>query len=1035
MNGGALAAEVSRSNVLVDVQVPIHHSPDRPGQSKRRMKADDVDFSADLDSEFGEDLEEASINSSKLVTSSPFLLNDRRRTLSTRQRSGAVQSITVPLVVAEKQKSDDVSVKSPSVSAQRIDVIRMKLTPSTGSVKADKLDDDHSMGPECRDMADPVSKSDSSAESAGDRQSADDTGSKAQTVVPNGSETIDVEVQRPHIAVTTAPIHEQKTLSMKKEEECELLDSFDSATLDDSVGETMPIQDRPTSYGEREQEGELLDFDSDTMDGEYVQTSEQATSPLHQQGSSLAHREPGGELLDVDSDLLFGGESMQDRQIGWVQPPKPTRTNSEHSIIDLEDSETIVCAGSGEGELLDMETDLSLAPSTNETPPQIEECPQDSSPEEEKLVELRRKQEHDAAQTRAELAQQNDRIAAKLMGESLPSQNKTDLSGQTELDRETKLTAQREANSSNVATRQASLANQNDRMASKISEPVLLQDKVQQRSAARQAALADATHRTAVKMTAALPDTAAVTQLPAETDVAVNASPELDLEHGVLSSPVVAEPVDNSFLPSALEYDNNVKPRLIRNRRFRLYAGVTAAMICVGAISISVGIKRARREYHGLSFRETLGMRETLETVMGQEAFLDPSNHQSRALRWIIHHDKLQIKPDDATFVQRFLAASFYFATTESSDWESACAPSPQYEAPNECEVVTVLAPGREVSTHGMRWLSGESECSWFGVQCDELKQIRTIESKGMKIMGPIPENLHTFFPSLQNLRLQTNALDGPLPEELFSSARHLAEANLDGNSFTGSIPESLYRSQTLRRVYLNDNKLVGTLSSSIEFSRTMKLFGIMRNQLSGTIPSEISTHHSWFTLELRGNQLEGTLPDDIGGFRVFDVHDNLLTGTIPAAWVNATDLQELYVGHNALSGSIPDELFANPSLRLLDAERNQLGGPLSPALTQVPDPFFYLNIADNAFTGTIPVEWASIPNLALARLDNNNLNGTMPLCTAGRQQHNLTDLQLLTATCNEDLVCECCDTSCQPQLVLENGDPVANGLANSGAP
>ena len=80
-----------------------------------------------------------------------------------------------------------------------------------------------------------------------------------------------------------------------------------------------------------------------------------------------------------------------------------------------------------------------------------------------------------------------------------------------------------------------------------------------------------------------------------------------------------------------------------------------------------------------------------------------------KAATWIIKKDPMQIKSMDERLKQRFALALLYFETTlgGKSFW-TRCNPP----ATNEGEICN--------SVGDRRWLTGSSECSWHGVECNE---------------------------------------------------------------------------------------------------------------------------------------------------------------------------------------------------------------------------------------------------------------------------------------------------------------------------
>jgi len=79
-------------------------------------------------------------------------------------------------------------------------------------------------------------------------------------------------------------------------------------------------------------------------------------------------------------------------------------------------------------------------------------------------------------------------------------------------------------------------------------------------------------------------------------------------------------------------------------------------------------------------------------------ATTDPASPQGMALQWISFDDPAQVNPCTyATVQQRFALATLYFAT-DGENWSGS-----EY------------------------WLSGEPECSWLGIACDDDDQVESI--------------------------------------------------------------------------------------------------------------------------------------------------------------------------------------------------------------------------------------------------------------------------------------------------------------------
>ena len=195
----------------------------------------------------------------------------------------------------------------------------------------------------------------------------------------------------------------------------------------------------------------------------------------------------------------------------------------------------------------------------------------------------------------------------------------------------------------------------------------------------------------------------------------------------------IEEEDENVFIPSAVEYDPDAKPPMYQNRRFRLYAGLAVFVVILVAVAVGVGISFASDDDVGPTkqqIRESLGIRETVERVVGSEVLNITSSPYSKALRWMTLSDPLELLPEDPQFIQRYVLAYFYYATTEKEPWYS-CNP-PQDEETKLCtysEVTGVLPEiVRSQQKGSVRWLSEADECEWVGVECDNFNQVYRID-------------------------------------------------------------------------------------------------------------------------------------------------------------------------------------------------------------------------------------------------------------------------------------------------------------------
>jgi hypothetical protein len=222
---------------------------------------------------------------------------------------------------------------------------------------------------------------------------------------------------------------------------------------------------------------------------------------------------------------------------------------------------------------------------------------------------------------------------------------------------------------------------------------------------------------------------------------------ELYSHDGDESGLAVALPIDedhemNMYLPSAVEYDSDAKPPAFKNRRFRLYTFLLIAASIVGTIGAVLGIIFTEEQESipttSLPYRATIGIREKLALFISEEYLDDIQSPYRKALDWITYTDPMAITPDNSRFVQRYILAYFYYATSTKRPWTSRCAPSFSSESESDTckyEFIRSMRPiDDRTNKTGTRWLSNTDECKWAGLQCDGWSQIRKI-TLGMKEM------------------------------------------------------------------------------------------------------------------------------------------------------------------------------------------------------------------------------------------------------------------------------------------------------------
>jgi hypothetical protein len=308
----------------------------------------------------------------------------------------------------------------------------------------------------------------------------------------------------------------------------------------------------------------------------------------------------------------------------------------------------------------------------------------------------------------------------------------------------------------------------------------------------------------------------------------------------------VKEDEDDVFIPAAVEYDPDAKPPIYKNRRFRLY-GLLACTLLVVVVAGVVGLL-AQKDLPVLvyeptlaptSLRYTLGIQEQLELVVGSEKLNDPKSAQYRAKEWIINDDPMQLSPNDANLMQRFLLAVFYFKTHEEGDWLSCNAPDEDSDDFCFYQKLVGVFPTEYRGVAWYRWLSGNHECMWAGIFCDEFDQLRSLDLAGQQITGTLPIEL-TYFPFLQGIALMWNNFHGSIPQG-YGEIKHLLNLEIHYNQLTGTLPNDWSKAQNVQLFNIAANEITGTLPSDIKNLSNLKGIFFYENFLTGTFPTEFA--------------------------------------------------------------------------------------------------------------------------------------------------------------------------------------------------
>jgi hypothetical protein len=205
----------------------------------------------------------------------------------------------------------------------------------------------------------------------------------------------------------------------------------------------------------------------------------------------------------------------------------------------------------------------------------------------------------------------------------------------------------------------------------------------------------------------------------------------------------VAAPIRESevkHLTSAVEYDPDTKPPIYRNRRFHWYSGLCGVLFMGLIFGLVFGLILGDDKGTTIiedsatsaptTYRESLGIQQSIELVLPSDKLYDPSTPHYRALQWILHEDPQALEPKDPTLTQRYIMALFYFQTSEKSSWHF-CGP-PNLDIGEDADICFVVHGEYGSSTYGKvsssRWLSEVGECQWAGIWCNNLEQVITMD-------------------------------------------------------------------------------------------------------------------------------------------------------------------------------------------------------------------------------------------------------------------------------------------------------------------
>jgi len=290
-----------------------------------------------------------------------------------------------------------------------------------------------------------------------------------------------------------------------------------------------------------------------------------------------------------------------------------------------------------------------------------------------------------------------------------------------------------------------------------------------------------------------------------------------------------------------------------------------------------------------------------LQKMSGAEALVDESTPQNNALQWLEHKDTF-VATSTEQLVQRFVLATFYFATKGSTAWD--------------------------IETN---WLTPETECSWDGITCfdeqaypDVVHLVSTITLSNFGVSGVLPPEIG-YLSHLRNLTLSSNDISGPIPSTIVKLTNLLA-LDLESNQLQGNLPEKMELFKSIMDINLSSNKLNGPMPAEIGNLASLLSINFNDNELTGIIPLEFVNLKQLKSLTLANNDIVGVIPRDIDNLShltKFNVANNALFGEIPASFGNIQTLEVLNLSNNMFTKDIPMSLSKCDSLKELYLDGN----------------------------------------------------------------------------------------------------------------
>jgi Leucine-rich repeat (LRR) protein len=347
-----------------------------------------------------------------------------------------------------------------------------------------------------------------------------------------------------------------------------------------------------------------------------------------------------------------------------------------------------------------------------------------------------------------------------------------------------------------------------------------------------------------------------------------------------------------------------------------------------------------------------------------------------RAALWLAEFDDEQLPASNTPeFRERYALAVFFFALN-GRDWDRDIGFMSQ----------------TDVCTWGINDITNDDGTSFrIGVDCTcrhpqdeqcmwkDTKTVKRILMPSMNLEGEVPHEISLLYDLLE-LDLNSNKLTGEITQGILL-LRSLRILSLYENRLQGNLPDWIVDMPELRELNLASNQLKGSFPQDISKLTNLLMLNVNENQLSGSL-DPLKNLHQIEALFLGNNDFQGPLEREFVDWwpwlRILDLGDNMMGSTIPGNLFAHPTLHVVDLHGNGMSGIIP-EIPSHSKVQFLALQDNTLGGSIPDSISNL-SAMYHLDLSRNKLTGVIPDALASLQNLQYMFLSFNDFTeGNVP--------------------------------------------------------